>query len=167
MAKSSDPGLLESALFGIMTLLATLSAATEVKYRLDERKAGRDASTQEDEAFATSFLTEAEDELRASLVSLRSGFILYDSDSDDIISTSVRRFSDLSRLRTMCSLLQYMHQRMLSLYPSISEELVEEGRLLISECELLLEQEEAPFKKRAPLFVERALRFCDSLKEAL
>lgn len=167
MAKPTDQGLLESALFGIMTLLATLSAATEVKYRLEERKAGRDASTQEDKDFAISFLTEAEDELRASLVNLRSGFILYGSDSEDVVATSVRRFSDLSRLRSMCSLLQHMHQRMLSLYPSISEELVEEARLLVSECESLLEQEEGSFKIGAPLFVERALLFCDILKKSL
>ena len=164
MAQPSDQGKLESALFRIMTLLATLSAATEVKYRIEERKAGRDASEQEDEEFATSFLYEAEDELRTSLVNLRAGFILKDDASEDLISNSVRRFSDLSRLHGMCSLLQRMHQRMLSLYPSISEELVEEARQLITACEALLELDD---EKGVPPFVQRALQFCDNLIESL
>lgn len=167
MSKPSDQGFLESALFGIMTLLASLSAATEVKYRIEERKAGRDASSQEDEEFATSFLLEAEDELRTSLVNLRAGFILYEYDSEDAVSTSIRRFSDLSQLQSMCSHLQRMHQRMLSLYPNISEDLVEEARKLIASCESLLELDEDQYKKGAPLFAQRALQFCDNLREAL
>ena len=167
MSKPSDQGFIESALFGIMTLLATLSAATEVKYRIEERKAGRDASAQEDEEFATSFLLEAEDELRTSLVNLRAGFILYEYDSDDAISTSIRRFSDLSQLHSMCSHLQRMHQRMLSLYPNMPEDLIEEARKLIASCESLLELDEEQYKKGAPAFAQRALQFCDSLLEAL
>ena len=167
MSKPSDQGFLESALFGIMTLLATLSAATEVKYRIEERKAGRDASTQEDEEFATSFLFEAEDELRTSLVNLRAGFILYEYDAEDAVSTSIRRFSDLSQIQSMCGHLQRMHQRMLSLYPNIPEDLVEEARKLIASCESLIELDEDQYKKGAPLFVQRALQFCDHLLEAL
>lgn len=160
MTQPTDQNKLESALFRIMTLLATLSAATEVKFRIEERKAGRDASEQEDEDFALSYLVEAEDELRTSLVNLRAGFILEDDTSADPIAKSVRRFSELSRLHGMCSLLQRMHQRMLSLYPQISEELVEEARQLITACEALLELED---EKGVPPFVQRALLFCDDL----
>ena len=167
MSKPSDQGFIEAALFRIMTLLATLTAASEVKFRIDERKAGRDASAQEDEDFAASYLLEAEDELRTSLVNLRASLILYDQNEEDVIATSVRRFSDLTQLQAMCSLLQRMHQRMLSLYPLLPEDLVEEARKLIAVCESLLELEEAPYKTGAPLFVERALLFCDMLVEAL
>ena len=167
MSQPSDKGFLDSALFGIMTLLATLSAATEVKYRIEERKAGRDASAQEDEAFAASYLQEAEDELRTSLVNLRAGFILHEYESSDTTATSIRRFSDLSQLHSMTSHLQRMHQRMLSLYPHISEELVEEARMLVATCESLLELEEDQYKTRAPLFVQRALQFCDNLVDDL
>ena len=163
MAQPSDQGKLESALFRIMTLLATLSAATEVKFRIEERKAGRDASEQEDEEFALSYLIEAEDELRTALVNVRAGFVLDDASADPI-AKSVRRFSELSRIRSMCSLLQLMHQRMLSIYPQISEELVEEARQLIIACEALLELED---EKGVPPFVQRALLFCDELAEVI
>ena len=167
MSQSTDPSLLESTLFSIMTLLASLSAATEVKFRIEERKAGRDATTQEDEAFAVSYLLEAEDELRTSLVNLRAGFILQENDAKDAFALSVRRFSDLSRLHGMCNLLQRMHQRMLSVYPHLSEELVEEARILIPQCESLLDLDDTAYRTKAPLFVQQALSFCDRLLESL
>lgn len=160
---SSEQNFIESSLLQIMTLLATLSAAREVKFRFEERKAGRDPSHQEDESFVRAYLLEAEDELRVIVLDLRASFLLYEDERHDVISYSVRRFNDLSQFHHLSGLLQHIHQRLLSLYPNVTEELVEEARLLSITSNHLISEEGTHFLEAASRFLDRSLAFCDSL----
>ena len=155
--------MLEKSLFQIMTLIATLNAATQVKYRIEERKAGHDPSSQEDALFVTNFLVETEDELRTILMDLRASFLFYGDEREDAIAFSVRRFNDLSRFHQASGLLQQIHQRLLSLYPAISEELAEEARMLSIAFHQLTDDTQHEENQDALLLVDRAFAFCDSL----
>ena len=155
--------MLEKSLFQIMTLIATLNAATEVKYRLDERKAGRDPSSQEDALFVIGFLVDAEEELRAMMMDLRASFLFYHDEREDIIAFSVRCFSDLSRFHQASGLLQHMHQRLLSLYPAISEQLAEEARVLSMAFVHLTDDTQSYTVEDALQVVDRTFLFCSAL----
>ena len=162
-SQPTDQNILEKSLFQIMTLIATLNAATQVKYRLEERKAGHDPSSQEDALFATNFLLEAEDELRTILMDLRASFLFYGDNREDIIAYSVRCFNDLSRFLQASGLLQQIHQRLLSLYPAISEELAEEARKLSIAFHQLTDDTQTDANEGARQLVGKAFSFCDSL----
>ena len=148
-----------------MTLLATLNAATAVKYRLEERKAGHDPSDQEDEVFVRDFLYDSQDTLKTLLLDLQASFLFYEDESEDAIAYSLRCFNDLSRFHQLSGLLQQIHQRLLSLYPAISEELAEEARKLSLACHLLIDENRTYLIEDAILFVDRALGFCEALSD--
>ena len=163
MNHDSDSSFLESSLFRIMTLLATLTTAADVKHGIEERKAGRDPSDQEDERVVWPYLRTGEEELRTTLVQLRASFLFAQADQEGLMAVSVRRFSDLTRFHLLCGLLQRIHQRLLSLYPLISEELAEEARVLHVQSLSIADIEEAEYYRTASQFVNRALLFCDWL----
>ena len=164
MTDSTDSGLFEASLFRIMTLLATLNTAAEVKFGLEERRAGRDPSDQEDPVLVRPFLLEAEDELRTTLVQLRASFSFAQHTPETTVAMQVRRFSDLTRFHAVSGLLQRIHQRLMSLYPAISESLTEEARALHVECQSLSDAEDVDYFSVATHFVDRALLFCDWLQ---
>lgn len=163
----NDPGILESALLRAMTLLATLRAAAEVRHSISERKEGHDPSSQETDAVASSYLIQAEDEVRTSLLQLRASIVIAQSESDDAVSANVRRFSDLTRIHNLAHILQRIHQRLLSLYPRVSEELIEEARLITNRCDALLETDAADYLEESDRFAGDAGAFCSRLRRDL
>lgn len=135
--KNLDGAPNSTAVLQSMTLLASLSTAAEVCTSLAERRAGRDPSAQEPVDRAAIRLRSAGRELMDLLMQLALSRVPL-AESDDRLATAVRHFDLLMKLRRSERLVQEMHQRLLSLYPDVSEELVEEARILRLEMDEVL-----------------------------
>jgi len=75
------------------------------------------------------------------------------------IAVAVRHFDLLMKLRRSERLLHNMHQRLLSLYPDVSESLVEEARAVHGEIERLIEADEEDLLANLDTAAERAISF--------
>lgn len=160
----NDSNAQEAAVLGTMALLSALAAAAEVYSVRAERRAGRDASGQELPGAARAYLRE---EGGAGLVELlarlRSSLALAERTAGP--GAFVRHFDDLLLLNRIGRVLHVVHQRLLSLYPGVSEGLVEEVRRLHGEALALPESEllSGPMTR----FVERGLRFAERMAAEL
>jgi len=157
---SSDPpdaaAVLES-----MTLLATLSTAEDVRAGVDERRAGRDPAAQAPNALATARLHETRDALMDLLMQLVLGRVPLERDEEGDLAHAVRHFDLLMKLRRAERLVKTMHQHLLSLYPDVSEAVVEEARHVHRTLRAVreagsIEVEEVP---SLPEVLERGLSF--------
>ena len=117
-----------AAVLESMTLLATLSTATEVREAVQERRTGRDPAAQAPSDVATARLHEARRTLMDLLMQLVLGQVPLERHEDHALGHAVRQFDLLMKLRRAKRLTKTMHQHLLSLYPEVSEELVEEAR---------------------------------------
>jgi len=117
-----------AAVLESMTLLATLSTAATVRESVAERRAGHDPSAQEPAARAAARLRSAGRTLMNVLMQLALSRVPLDQGDEHRMSHAVRHFDVLLKLRRAERLTQAMHQHLLSLYPGVSEELVEEAR---------------------------------------
>lgn len=122
-AQPDSAAVLES-----MTLLATLSTAATVRESVAERRAGYDPSAQEPTDRAAVRLRSAGRTLMDVLMQLALSRVPLEQREEDQLSNAVRHFDVLLKLRRAERLAQAMHQHLLSLYPEVSEELVEEAR---------------------------------------
>ncbi len=160
---AADKSKLEAALLRTMTLLASLSVAAEIRFGMRERKAGRDPSREEFNEVAIHHLKEDLHILKALLFQLQSSLALHTEDTyktTDIQGTkTVTRFIDLVRLQKAGQVLHRIHQRLLSLYPVVSEFQTEEARLLKRSCDELQEAEDGDFMGLLSDFVERCRHF--------
>lgn len=120
----------EAALLRTMALLATLSTAAEVRHHLRERKAGRDPSEQEGRVVAQAYVVKATDEAEELFARLHHHISYEQQAGEGTKITWVRRFDRLMTVRRITRVLHVVHQRLLSLYPLVSEHLVESGRQL-------------------------------------
>ena len=157
----------EAAVWQAMVLFSTLSTATEVWNAAEERHAGHDPSTQEEAAFVRRYLREANGELQALLMQLRASLVYADQADEGHVATLVRRFHDLSTLQRAARLLHVMHRRLLSLYPAVSEEVVEEARVLHGRASDLLDVRSKVFFEELERFSHAALHFAGHLHQAL
>ena len=126
-----------------------------------------DPSEQEAAAEVRSYLNTAIGELQALLLQLRASLIAGLTEEAPPVSRLVRRFNDLMTLRQVSGLLQVIHQRLLSLYPDVSETLVEEARVLYQDSGLLLDVNEALFGTTVEPFAGQAMVFATKLHRAL
>jgi len=129
-----------AAVLQSMTVLATLSTAEEVRESMAERRAGRDPSAQAPPDLAALRLHDAGETLMDLLMQLVLGQVPDRADEEDL-AHAVRHFDLLMKLRRAERLVTTMHQHLLSLYPDVSEELVEEARHVHGELEALVEME--------------------------
>lgn len=164
---SSDDARAEAAVLQAMVLFSTLTTASEVWHAAKERRAGRDPSEQEAAAEVRSYLNTAIGELQALLLQLRASLIAGLTEEAPPVSRLVRRFNDLMTLRQVSGLLQVIHQRLLSLYPDVSERLVEEARVLYQDSGLLLDVDESLFGTTVEPFAGQAMVFATKLHRAL
>jgi hypothetical protein len=130
-----------AAVLESMTLLATLSTAAEVGESVARRRLGRDPSAQEPPDRAAVHLRNTGRTLMDLLMQLALSRVPLDH-PEEPLPHAVRHFDLLLKLRRAERLTQNMHQRLLSLYPEVSSELVEEARLLRNEI--------ARFRETAP-----------------
>jgi len=157
----------EAMVFQTMTTLSMLLAAAEVRYRASERLAGRDPSGQEPAPEAYAYLVEAVEELENLLTQLGRSSMYTSHYDEDYLSAAVRRFDDLMRLNRTSAVLQSIHQRLLSLYPAISERAVEQTRLLHVECRDIADDEEEGFTGRLAQLVENGLALTVLIRDEL
>ena len=151
----------EAVLLRAMSFLATLTTAAEVRHAIQERISGRDPSDQEQAAFVRPILIMAAEPLRSLLFQLRASVVHAKHQDEEFVAAQVRRFGDLMRLRRTARMLNRVHQRLLSLYPEVSEALVEEARDMQQQCVALLESDDAPFLDELDRFVEKGVAFSD------
>jgi hypothetical protein len=118
-----------AAVLESMTLLATLSTAADLRTALAERRAGRDPSAQERSDQAAHHLRETGSQLMDLTMQLLFGRVHLAHQKEEALAAAVRHFDLLMKLRRAERHLHSMHQRLLSLYPEVSEALVEEARL--------------------------------------
>jgi len=160
MSERSANGVPESAaVLQSMTLLATLSTAEEVRESMAERRAGRDPSAQAPPDLAAARLHGAGETLMDLLMQLVLGQVP-ERDDDEDLAHAVRHFDLLMKLRRAERLVTTMHQHLLSLYPDVSEELVEEARHVHGEIDALLDTESTDESPPAlPDVLERGISF--------
>jgi hypothetical protein len=131
MSDEESPDAPDSAaVLESMTMLATLSTATELRESVRERRAGRDPSAQAPSAEAAARLHAAGEPLMELLMQLVLGRVPFAEADEDHLTHAVRHFDLLMKLRRAERLVKTMHQHLLSLYPDVSETLVEEARHL-------------------------------------
>lgn len=147
-----------------MSLLASLSTAAEVRHGMAERRAGRDPAAQEETEVARPFLQEARRELHELLLRLRTGLAYEEDHPERETVAAVRHFDRLMTLNRVARLLHVMHQRLLSLYPDVAEERLEEVRLLETRAKALLEESGDLFSQHLSHFLEDALLLAVKLK---
>ncbi|WP_457651708.1 hypothetical protein [Rhodocaloribacter sp.] len=157
---SLDPGpQADAVVLRAMVLLASFSTAAEVWKTVAERRAGRDPSAQEAEAVVRPYLWEARRALDEGLMRLQGNLAYLHTGEEERVPGLVRRFENLMTLGRVARRLHVVHQRLLSLYPGVSDALVEAARRLRSEAAALLEVEEELFPGAVGPFLERALGF--------
>lgn len=136
-SSNEQPG--SAAVLESMTLLATLSTAATVRESVAERRAGRDPSAQQPADRATVRLRSAGRTLMDLFMQIALSRVPLEQQDDEPLSHAVRHFDLLLKLRRAERLAQSMHQHLLSLYPDVSEALVEEARLTHDEIDRFLE----------------------------
>jgi len=160
MSEERPNGPAESAaVLQSMAVLATLSTAEEVRSSMAERRAGRDPSAQAPSDLAAARLRGAGETLMDLLMQLVLGQVP-DREADESLAHAVRHFDLLMKLRRAERLVTTMHQHLLSLYPDVSEEVVEEARHVHGEIETLVDMESWDSDAPAlPDVLERAISF--------
>ncbi len=128
-----------AAVLESMTLLATLSTAASVRKSVAERRAGYDPSAQEPADRAAIRLRSTGRMLMDLLMQVALSRVPLAQGENGQLSRAVRHFDLLLKLRRAERLVQAMHQHLLSLYPEVSEALVEEARITRDEIARLLE----------------------------
>ena len=149
-----------TAVLESMTLLATLSTAATVRESVAERRAGYDPSAQEPAGRAAARLQSTGRTLMDLLMQIALSRVPVVQQQDGQLSHAVRHFDLLLKLRRAERLTQAMHQALLSLYPDVSEALVEEARLTHDEIERFLDM--APTDAAGPHLsdvLERGISF--------
>lgn len=127
-----------AAVLESMTLLATVSTAATVRESMAERRAGYDPSAQEPPDRAAVRLRNAGGMLMDLLMQLALSRVPLEQQDDEPLSHAVRHFDLLLKLRRAERLTKAMHQSLLSLYPDVSEALVEEARTTHDEIDRFL-----------------------------
>jgi hypothetical protein len=154
---SADSASTAASVLQSMTLLATLSTAEDVRRSVEERRAGRDPSAQEPPAVASASLTKTGDALMDLLMQLLLGHMHLAHQDERPIAAAVRHFDLLMKLRRAERHLHSMHQRLLSLYPDVSKELVEEARSTHRDVEALLDADAEKILAELDTVAERGI----------
>ncbi len=156
----------EAAVLETMAFLSTLTTAAEVRHRIRERRAGRDPSAQEATDFARHNLERTGREFQELLMRLHASLVRARFHDENRLAALLRRFDDLLKLNRAGRLLHLIHQRLLSLYPAVPEDLVERARLLEGECQTIGEAEDDAFLEALEAFLNGALGFTAQLRRA-
>jgi phosphate uptake regulator len=159
MMSNADSASTVASVLQSMTLLATLSTAENVRSSVAQRRAGLDPSAQEPSGRASASLRTTGRELMDLLMQVVLGHMHLVEQDERPIAVAVRHFDLLMKLRRSERLLHNMHQRLLSLYPNVSESLVEEARAVHGEIERLIEADEEDLLANLDTAAERAISF--------
>lgn len=128
MAEASRP-------FHAIALVAAARTAAHAARQVADRRAGRDASDQQDAAPARAGLNGAQRDLAVALVRLRVRGAM--AAPHDPTAALVQAFEDRLVLDDVARGARRAHQSLLSLYPSVSEALAEDARRLAMDAAAL------------------------------
>ena len=148
-------------LFDSMMLLSVLSTAADVTSTIDRRRTGRDPRAQEDSSYVRAYLSAAVERLEEGFVRL---FMQQVCGSEH---ATVRRMDQLLLVRRLTGELHLVHQRLLSLYPGVSEKEVEAVRLLEQRCEELTESPLDRFDEDLSALLDQGLRTAGQLRQVI
>ncbi len=149
-----------------MTMLSTLSVAVDVHQSIRARRAGQDPSSQEPTGQARAYVLRILPDLHHRLARLRTSKVAASLARTQPLITA-HRFQQMMILRRLNRNLHLIHQRLLSLYPAISELLVEEARLLESDCRMLVEEAPDDLDTQLNTFLNDGLDFAIRLETEL
>lgn len=150
-----------AALLQSMTLLATLSTAEDVRASVADRRAGRDPAAQTPDGVARVRLQTTGESLMDVLMQLVLSRAPLERQEEGDMARAVRQFDRLMKVQRAERLVKSMHQHLLSLYPDVSEPLVEEARHVHGDLRALLDPD-APTEPEAPPLpdvLERGISF--------
>lgn len=123
-----------------MALVAAARAAWNAARAVEERRAGRDPSAQEPERVARRDLTAVREGIVQRVVRLRLSNVVALSDRSEAGEEAVRlamAFDDRLLLSDLAADLHRAHQMLMTLYPQVSEVLIEETRRLHTHTETI------------------------------
>lgn len=149
-----------SAFVRSLVLMSTMSTAADVVFGMSERRHGSDPTTEEGPEVVRSYLRLAADELDELLVSLQAGRALAHAALSPS-SPFARNLNEVLLLNRLARLFHGIHQRLLSLYPSVPEELVEQARILEG---VFAEERDRIGRESTPGLVEEAEIFNVALR---
>lgn len=159
MANASQENRLK--LFDSMMLLSVLSTAADVRDRIERRRTGHDPTTQEDVSYVRAYLFEAIDELEEGFIRLIIQQVC-EPEHD-----AVRQMDQSLLVYRLSRELHLVHQRLLSLYPRVPEEVVEDVRMLQHRCDRARDMSPETFVQDVPEIVDRGLHTVRRLKRVL
>lgn len=154
MTDMPDSAAEERAVVRSMSLLSTLSSALEVARAIRERREGRDPSDQQTADLVLPRLEDNADELEARLVAIRTSLIAGEQGDTTGGVALVRHMNLLLLLTSVSRGLHLMHQRLMSLYPAVTEDLVEDSRHLSRASSELVDREKDVFVAALPFVQE-------------
>lgn len=146
-----------------MALLASLRTAVDVVVALAERQAGRDPSAQEAPEAVRPYLRAAHATLRSVVGRLQVRLAVPPVEE----AALVQAFEDRMLLARAAREGHVVHQRLLSLYPEVSETLVERARAVQAEAARLAAAPEEGFEEALAAWVESASAFLEELAWAV
>lgn len=153
----------ENATVRSIVLMSTLATAADVVHGMSERRHGRDPSAQEDPKVAAAFVRAASVDLQDHLLALQASRVLSGGENGDTSILLSRRMNEVMIFNYVARLLHLVHQRAMSLYPAVPEELVEEARLLHGMCTALRDDDETV---SFDAFILQMQDFCQTLRSA-
>ena len=130
---------------------------------MTERRAGRDPSEQEDAQPVRDYFEATLPTLRSLVSRLRVSLVV-DREED---AAFVQAFEDRLTLARLARELHVVHQRLLSLYPAVPPELIEEARLRQQEAARLAVAAGGGFDRVLTHWLDRAAAFFESVAEML
>lgn len=145
----------EHATFQAMAWMAMLSTALEGAHAMAERRAGRDPAMDEAPDLARVRIRRARTDLAELHFQLNLALRHLSEEEEVERARWVRFFDLLMALRAASRHLHQLHQALMSLYPAVDEQLIEEVRLLHGEADALAGAEEWRLVERLPEVAER------------
>ena len=148
-----------------LALVAAARAALAAARGIGDRRAGRDPSTQEPEAPVRADLAVLHRRLAGHVARLRLRVVLGDLPDETPAAALARAFEDRLLLDDLARDARRAHQKLLSLYPDVTEKLVEEARVVAAAAaRLATDPDEASVPAWGDL-AERAADWLDLLAD--
>lgn len=152
-----------AAALSAMSLLAVVRAGLGAARQISNRRSGRDPSEQEPEAPVRADLTKLRAELAEYTVRIRLRAVVGEPEAP--VAALAQAFEDRLLLDDLARTSRRVHQKLLSLYPLVSEGVVEEARLFAAEADAHAASDEVG--GHLATLAHRLPQWLDTLNEAL
>ena len=147
--------------FHAMTLAAALRAAYGTSRSIADRRAGREPANQEPEGVARADLDALRTEAASLVVQLRLRAVADAPDNE--AAALAQAFEDHVLVGDLGRAVRRAHQKLLSLYPAVPEDVVEEARCLAAAAQAEAEADHPALGRVA----RRAADWLDALRDVL